>query len=160
MPHTPTKIRKKDPNLMKIVDGEEPLPASFNPDADKMTEFRENAEVKRKILDLFESLQVTTLSEAAQKVGISKYRVYKMRREDPEWAEELKIAFEITADKIEGELLDSKKLTEEKMPGVTARIFLLNGLRPNKYKNTKLTFENPKLEQLLERIDKAGKNGG
>ena len=147
---------KGSPTVDQIID--KGIPPELTPDIDKMQEFRENAEIKRKILDLFESLEVSTLSQAAEKVGISKYRAYKMRREDPDWSEELKVSHEIVADRIEGDLVDPNKLKEEKYAGVMARIFLLNGLRPNKYKGTKLTIENPKLEQMIEDIKKAGKN--
>ena len=161
MPHTKFLTTKEDPKVMDIVNGGR-IPPELTPDSEKMREFADSIEDKKRILDLFESMEAITLSEAARKLGISKYKAFKMKRGDPEFAEELKIAFELVADRIEEELLNPKNLTEEKMAGVTARIFLLNGLRPNKYKGTKLTIENPRLEQLLESIKRAGQgnNGG
>jgi len=153
MPHTSALLKEKDTKVMQVVRG---IPPEMAPDRDKLLEFRADAEVKQKILDLFESMAVSTLSEAAQRVGIKKYKAYKMKRADPEWAEELKIAHEIVADKIEEELRDSRLLTEEKYPGVMSRIFLLNGLRPDKYKGTKLTVENPKFEEELRKIREIG----
>jgi len=137
---------------MDVVDGKAEMPVEWIPDDEKLRETSPDWELKRNVLDLFETTMCTTLSEAATKLGLSKYKVYKWKRDDSEFVAELQIAKELVADQLEQELLKAEKMAE-----VTARIFLLNGLRPGTYKGTNISIENPRLEKLLEEITKAGK---
>ena len=137
---------------MNVIDGKEEMPPEWVPTAEKLREDSPEYDDKRKVLDLFETTNVTTLSEAAEKLNFSKYRVYKWKRNDSEFAQELQIAKELVADRLEQELLTCEKYHE-----AFARIFLLNGLRPNVYKHNKFVIENPKFEKLLQDIKKAGK---
>ena len=108
---------------------------------------------KTQILDLFEKGEVENVSQAADKIGVPKIRAYHWLKTDAQWAEDLKLGKEIVADRYEEELLKATSV-----PMVTARIFMLNGLRPDKYRaNYKLVMTNPKVEALLDRLAVAGK---
>lgn len=137
--------------LERILDNKIEIPDENRPDDWKMREFAHQGALKRQILELFEAQKVTTLSRAAELVRISKYTAYKWKADDLEFAEELKIAKELVADRLEEEILE-----QDKLPGVTARIFLLNGLRPGIYKDRRLELTNPRLESLLAKLREAG----
>jgi hypothetical protein len=125
-------------------------PPELIPDGQKIRELGRDGQLIQKVLALYEQGEISTLSEAAEKLGVSKYTLYKLKRSDPEFAEELDIAREIVADRLEAELL-----TCDKYPEAFARIFRLNGLRPEVYKDKKLTFSNPVLEGLLKSLNRA-----
>jgi len=135
---------KDKPNLNNMIEGNEPI---LTPDEQKMREFAKDGGLILKVLDLYETGEISTLSEAAERLGVSKYTLWKLKRSDPEFAQELDIAREIVADRLEKELLEC-----DKYPEAFSRIFLLNGLRPEKYKDKKLTFSNPVLENLLKSL--------
>jgi hypothetical protein len=124
-------------------------PALWDRKSVKFTRFNKE---KHQILDLFEEGRITTLSEAAHILDLSKYAVYHWAFRDVDFGEALKIAKEIVADRIEVQLLECDKMAQ-----VTARIFLLNGLRPGIYKGTKIEVDSPKLQKLLTDIREAGK---
>ena len=106
---------------------------------------------KTKMLEFFENGQAENISQAAEMAGVPKVRAYNWLRSDAQWAEDLKLGKEVVADKYEQELLLATA-----MPMVTARIFMLNGLRPDKYRaNYKLVMTNPKVEALLEKLSEA-----
>jgi len=107
---------------------------------------------KAQINELFEKGEVENLSQAADRIGVSKMRAYSWLKADAQWAEDIKLGLEVVADKYEEELLKP----ELKKPQVTALIFMLNGMRPEKYRDSyKLVAPNLKLEALLAKLVKA-----
>lgn len=108
--------------------------------------------LKKEILRLFDERQVSNLSQAAEQLSISKMRVHSWRKSDPEFAKQLDVAEELLADDLEIALRECKTAAQ-----VTAIIFLLKGLRPQKYRdNYKFEVENPKVQELLSEIKRLG----
>ncbi len=113
---------------------------------------------KSAIIQLLETRQVETLSDAADRSNIPKLLAYKWRRNDLEWASLLKEAGEITADRIENEILSTEVNGKPiSMPYVLARMFRLKALRPQLYKERyPINVEDSKMVDLLTEIKKIG----
>lgn len=121
------------------------VPDAYTPD--------EVSRYKVQILNLFERGEVENLSLAADVVGVPKVRAYGWLKTDTQWKENIRLASEVVADMYEQRLLGM----ELKKPQVTALIFILNGLRPEKYRDSyKLVAPNPGLESLLSKLAEAG----
>ena len=107
---------------------------------------------KKKMLELFESGEVENLSQAAARVGCSKVRAYHWKQDDRDWKDALVLCDEIIADDYEQRLMQP----EQKYAQVFATIFMLNGLRPDKYKKDhKMVAVDPKVEILLNKLAEA-----
>jgi hypothetical protein len=107
---------------------------------------------KRETLNLFDRREVDNISQAAEKLGVSKLRMHAWRRADPEWAKQLEVAEELIADELEVELRACKNPAQ-----VTALIFRLKGIRPQKYRdNFKFEVENPRVQEILAEIKRLG----
>jgi len=77
---------------------------------------------KRAILDLLETEQAQNLTQAAEKLNIPKIQAHHWVKSDTEFADRVKLALEIVADRME-QTLDSKE-------NVIGMIFRLKKLRP------------------------------
>jgi len=141
-----SKNRKKpgDPDYVKM---------GFPSGATKIVESMPVAEIistKLKILEMFDNREIDNLSQAGNKLGLSKTRLYRWKEKDKFWSEQINQAKELIADELEQEL---KNHDGRFMPYVTTRIFMLKALRPNMYRdNAKLDVTDSKLTALLEEL--------
>ena len=87
-----SKPRFHKPTLGEYLDGKRPIPPDLIPDDQKMREFAHRGDLILKVLALFEQGEISTLSEAAEVLNVSKYTLWKLKRSDPEFAQELDIA--------------------------------------------------------------------
>lgn len=113
-------------------------------------------ELKTKILDMFAAGEIRTLAEAAKKLKLNPIRVYYWRSRDEVWREQLAVAEEVLADRLEEELLNIPAMSPVSLSAyVRARIFLLTGLRPWKYRdNMRLNAQNSRIESLIGELKK------
>jgi len=114
--------------------------------------------IKTNVIELMDSGQVSNLSQAAEKLSMSKMKLYWWKYVDPEWTKRLDQVNQLIADRLEKEieeaLIEGKPIT---MPYVTARIFRLKALRPDKYRdNFRFEVVDGKMMQLLMELKKAG----
>ena len=70
--------------------------------------------------------------EGCKYARIDRGTVYKRRAADPEFAKAMEAAFETAADALE--LAVMKRAASQKAPDTTAAIFMLKGMRPEKYR--------------------------
>jgi len=109
---------------------------------------------KERILELFESGEAENLSQAADRIGVSKIRVYGWRKADRQWCEDLSLVSLLIADKYEQELLQP----DIKYARAYALVVMLNATHPEKFrKDYKVLVTSPKVEALLEKLKEAGR---
>lgn len=99
---------------------------------------------KEEILNLLDTLQCFTISDAAKTLGLSPSQVYLWNTTDEDFKGRCGHAEEVLADEVQKRLLEVS--TEQRnMAYVTANVFLLKGLRP-KYKDSWRIVEPPDVE--------------
>ena len=120
----------------------------------EMYSLKQIGEWKKKIIDILDSGAATTLTGACELLDISPTRAAIWRRRDETWRELLGEAEQRLADKLEQELLEPEIGGKPiNMAYVTARIFLLKGIRPNKYRdNFKINVDDSKTKEILEEL--------
>jgi len=105
-------------------------------------------QIKKAVIELLESEEADNLTEAAEKIGFSKLRLYAWARVDPEWRQLVNEAQEIKADRLEAEL--------DRMNNPVAKIFRLKKLR-HEYRDTfHFDVRNVTVEKYLEELKKLG----
>ena len=117
-------------------------------------------DAKIKVLALLENGAAKHLTECADILGLSRTQMYFWKQSDTQWAKEIELTDQITADRLEKEI--EQAIVEGKaisMPYVTARIFRLKALRPEKYKeNYKFEVTDANMKQLLTDLRNLGKS--
>jgi len=103
-----------------------------------------------KIIDLFETRQVTTLSEAADILGIPKMKVHRWRKDDKEFRAMLDVAEELIADELLLQLADPEYT--KSVPKVTSIIFRLKKIRPEYRDNYKVIVTDSKAMEHLQKL--------
>ncbi len=106
-------------------------------------------DIKVKILEMLNSEEATTLTEAADKLGVPATRVHHWAQNDPDFKELVGLAREVAADRIEKAFQTHANFIPQMM--------LLKGYRPMFRDNAHLTQTNPALDKLLEDLRLAGK---
>lgn len=116
-------------------------------------------ELKTKMLELLTSGDCRTLTDAAVKLGLNPTKVYYWRSRDEVWREQLAMVDEVLADRLEAELMElpSGETRDYLASFVRARIFLLTGARPWKYRDSsRLNAQNSRIETLINELKKLG----
>ena len=110
---------------------------------------KERAFLKESCLELLGIEKATTLSQCGDILKVSKFTLYNWRKNDAEWAEKLKLADEIIADRLEVKL--------DKMSQPVAIIARLNALRPEKYRSRyEHKIVDPELKKLFQELSNLG----
>jgi len=110
-------------------------------------------EQKERVVENLEEGISTTLASAARKAGVPPRTVYEWKKSDMDFTNRLSTAFEVVADRFEEEL---SNMTGKS--GVTSRIFMLKGLRPDKYQEgSTIQIITPETKSLLGELYKLGK---
>ena len=105
----------------------------------------ERADLKAQILDLLNTDKALNLGAAAKLIGVRPDAVYQWKRQDAVWASEVKDAYESVADRLENALLDPKYGSNP-----VPIIFLLKGLRPERYVESKIILAPSQGLQVLK----------
>jgi len=114
---------------------------------------QQKREQKEKVVENLEEGISTTLASAARKAGVPPRTVYEWKKSDMDFTNKLSTAFEVVADRFEEEL---SNMTGKS--GVTSRIFMLKGLRPDKYQEgSTIQIITPETKSLLGELYKLGK---
>ena len=100
--------------------------------------------LKAKILDLMARGKATTITDAAEQVGIEATRVYAWSSHDPDFKDMLALSREVVADKLEKELAEHANFIPKMM--------ILKGLRPMYRDSYKTPMDDNKLRELLEAL--------
>lgn len=113
-------------------------------------------EHKKQILELLDACEARTIKEAANKVGISPSSVYYWCETDKAFARQVHQRKNVLADKLIVELLDADP--DSKMPFITAKIFLIKGLKPEFRDSHKIIeLKDEKTRAILEELQKLAK---
>jgi len=109
---------------------------------------------KAETLRFFDKGEIDDLSEAAEKVGVSKLTLYAWRKADKKWREALNQAEQPIADKLLKEILadtmpNGKPIS---MPYVTARLFRIKKIRPEFRDSYKFVVEDSKVLEHLQAL--------
>lgn len=117
-----------------------------------ITEFKAQSDqyrpLKTAALDLIESEEASNLTQAAKILNVQPTLLYKLEAGDPYWAEQVKIAKNIVADKLEDKI--------DNFNNVVGWIFRLKMLRPEYRDSYKFDVNSTKLEQLLKELREIG----
>jgi hypothetical protein len=100
--------------------------------------------LKNKVIGLIETEQADNLSEAAKVLGVKSTKLYLLAEKDKTFEEQVRIAQNIIADRLEA------KLDNSNSPG--AHEFRLKKLRPEYRDNAKIDLNTDKLEKLLREL--------
>lgn len=111
---------------------------------------------KTETLRLFDAGEIDSLSEASEKVGVSKLTLYAWRKSDKKWRESLNQAEQPIADRMLKEILvdtmpNGKAIS---MPYVTARLFRIKKIRPEYRDAYKFVVEDSRVLEHLEALKK------
>lgn len=109
---------------------------------------KEYQRLMKESLELIAADECQNLTQAAERLGVSPMTLYALRDKYPDWANQLKAAEQIIADRIE-EALDHSK-------NVVGQIFRLKKLRPEYRDSYKIDVTTTKLEQMLTDLKKLG----
>lgn len=135
----------------KVIKDGEPIPEGLQPSNEKTAEIIDpDFELKKKVIAELEKGEVTTLSGVAGRLGVSKLKLWALKRKDTAFAEQINEAGDVLADRFEEELL-----TVDKMPQVIARLARLKVLRPAYRDSFKVVVGSPKVEAYLEELRQA-----
>ena len=99
---------------------------------------------KARILELLASGKATTITDAADKVGVEAARVYAWGKNDPDFRDMLALSREVVADRLEKELAEHANFIPKMM--------ILKGLRPMYRDSYKTPMDDNKLRELLEAL--------
>lgn len=110
---------------------------------------------KAETLRLFDASEIDDLSEAAEKVGVSKLTLYAWKKADKKWRDSLNQAEQPIADRLLREILqetvNGKAIS---MPYVTARLFRIKKIRPEYRDAYKFVIEDSRVLEHLEALKK------
>lgn len=104
-------------------------------------------DLKVKILGMLESGEAETLTEAADKLGVSAVKVHDWTSRDKNFKDMLNLVDEVIADRIEKELYHHANFIP--------KMFVLKAKRPEYNEKFRLDVTNPRLEDLLSELNKA-----
>lgn len=108
---------------------------------------------KKQILGLLDACEARTIKEAANKLEISPSGVYYWCETDKAFARQVHQRKNVLADKLIVELLDADP--DSKMPIITAKIFLIKGLKPEFRDSHKIIeLKDEKTRAILEELQK------
>lgn len=106
-------------------------------------------QVKQAILELIEAEEADNITEACEILGFPKLKAFYYSFDDKEWANQIRQAQQIKADRLEADL--------DAMNNPVARIFRLKKLR-HEYRDTyKFDLTNESLEKLLRELKELAK---
>lgn len=110
---------------------------------------------KAETLRLFDAGEIDSLSEASEKVSVSKLTLYAWRKADKKWRDSLNQAEQPIADRLLREILqetvNGKAIS---MPYVTARLFRIKKIRPEYRDAYKFVVEDSDVLKHLEALRK------
>ncbi len=90
-----------------------------------------------------------SVTEACKAAGISRVQVYSCKRDDTSFAERWEQALEAGADTLEDEAR-RRAMAGLSKGSDTLLIFLLKGLRPQRWRETRATMSPAELNKLIE----------
>jgi len=109
---------------------------------------------KAEVLRLFDAEQIDSLSEASEKVGVSKLTLFAWRKADKAWRNSLNQAEQPIADRLLREILVDTMPNGKtvNMPYVTARLFRIKKIRPEYRDAYKFVVEDSRVLEHLEAL--------
>ena len=111
---------------------------------------------KSEVLRLFDAGEIDDLSEASEKVGVSKLTLYAWRKADKTWRNALDQAMQPMVDRLLQEIMvdtmpDGKTVN---MPYITARLFVIKRYRPEFREAYRFVMEDSRVLEHLEALKK------
>jgi len=111
---------------------------------------------KAETLRLFDAGEIDDLSEASEKVGVSKLTLYSWRKGDKTWRNSLDQAMQPMVDRLLREIMvdtmpDGKTVN---MPYITARLFVIKRYRPEFREAYRFVMEDSRVMEHLEALKK------